>query len=116
MIKIELYQIDMEADKNRVCFNNYGRTVQRSGGVDPKIYKYAGAYTLPVHDLEAAYDRLNTYWNVNPITRTCRSCSVSDVINVTHSDSAKVERGFYFVDSIGFQKLERFDVSLVNYK
>ena len=104
-MRINIYQIDGDKDTNRVKFDNYRRTME-NGGIDPSIYKCV-FHGDADGDLENVYTLFNQ--SDRPGTFQGHSLSVSDVVEVI-GDSEDVEEGRYFVDSVGFKKIE-FDSS-----
>ena len=104
-MRINIYQIDGDKDTKRVKFDSYRRTME-NGGIDPSIYKcvYHGDVD---GDLESVYSLFNQ--PDRPGTYQGHSLSVSDVVEVI-GDSEEVAEGRYFVDSVGFKKIE-FDSS-----
>ena len=104
-MRINIYQIDGDKDTNRVKFDSYRRTLE-NGGVNPAIYKCVFHGDVE-GDLEDVYTLFN--FPEHPGTYQGHSLSVSDVIEVI-GNSDKVEEGRYFVDSVGFKKVD-FDSS-----
>ena len=104
-MRINIYQIDGDKDTSRVKFDSYRRTIE-NGGINPSIYKCVFHGDVD-GDLEDVYTLFN--FPEHPGTYQGHSLSVSDVIEVI-GDSDKVEEGRYFVDSVGFKKVD-FDSS-----
>lgn len=104
-MRINIYQIDGDKDTNRVKFDSYRRTLE-NGGINPAIYKCVFHGDVE-GDLEDVYTLFN--FPEHPGTYQGHSLSVSDVIEVI-GDSEKVKEGRYFVDSVGFKKVD-FDSS-----
>jgi len=96
-MKVRIYQIDQ--DTHGVKFMDYDFTIERNGKIHPETYQEAFNADIDETDLEAIYTRFNT--NHHPLFRG-HSLSVSDVV-VT-------DNGAFFVDSIGFKKID-FDVT-----
>lgn len=96
-MKVKIYQIDQ--DTHGVKFMDYDFTIERNGKIHPETYQEAFNADIDETDLEAIYTRFNT--NHHPLFRG-HSLSVSDVV-VT-------DNGAFFVDSIGFKKID-FDVT-----
>lgn len=100
-MRINIYQIDGDKDTNRVKFDSYCRTLE-NGGIDPSIYKCVFHGDVD-GDLEDVYTLFN--FPKHPGTFQGHPLSVSDVIEVI-GDSDKVEKERYFVDSVGFRKVD----------
>ena len=100
-MRINIYQIDGDKDTNRVKFDSYNRTME-NGGINPSIYKCVFHGDVD-GDLEDVY----TLFNLpdHPGTYQGHSLSVSDIVEVI-GDSEDVEEGRYFVDSVGFKKVD----------
>ena len=100
-MRINIYQIDGDKDTNRVKFDSYHRTLE-NGGINPSIYKCVFHGDVD-GDLEDVY----TLFNLpdHPGTYQGHSLSVSDIVEVI-GDSEDVEEGRYFVDSVGFKKVD----------
>ena len=100
-MRINIYQIDGDKDTNRVKFDSYHRTLE-NGGINPSIYKCVFHGDVD-GDLEDVY----TLFNLpdHPGTYQGHSLSVSDIVEVI-GDSEDVEEGRYFVDSVGFTKID----------
>ena len=103
MTKFKLYQIDVDHDDVSICFMNL-KQIQKITGQEQVPSQYYmlsyegnGAYK----NLEEIYMQFNVQ---HPDDFRGRSMSVSDVVEVVSSDS--IEKGFYFCDSYGFQKIE----------
>ena len=99
-MKVRIYQIDMDTDPRDVMFRDYSRTIA-SGGIDPANYAKTFDGDLTVDNLELIYKTFNVS-SLVPKGYEGRSLSVSDVV-VTPD-------GAFFVDRIGFKKLD-FDES-----
>lgn len=104
-MRINIYQIDGEKDTNRVKFSGYDETMMH-GGINPAIYKCVFHGDVD-GDLEDVYTLFNGC--DHPGTYQGHSLSVSDIVEVI-GDSDTVEEGRYFVDSVGFKKVD-FDSS-----
>lgn len=110
-MKFAVYQIDHEKDVERVHFENYERTIEWAGKVDPSIYQkvWEGEYDSSVYGNDFAFlDELFFALNVGekPEGYTGTSMSVSDVVVLGEEA--------YFVDSVGFKCIspERFSVAV----
>ena len=101
-MKIKIYQIDMERDEHRIAMMGYEDTLARLNGesIDPTLYDLVFDGEVEAKDLEAVYAKFNLD---HPAGYTGRSMSVSDVVEVVESATAK--EGFYFCDSIGFKEI-----------
>ena len=108
MTEFSIYQINTDRDDNRVCFLGLDtlERFQHSKAVDPALYDRVYDGKLDCSSLETIYEKFNVD---HPADYTGRSLSVSDVVEISESDTLKP--GFYFVDSIGFKKIS-FDKSL----
>ena len=92
-MRVKIYQIDK--DTQGVKFMDYDYTIKKNGKIHPDTYKEVFNADIDESDLEAIYTRFNT--NHHPLFRG-HSLSVSDVV-VT-------DNGAFFVDSIGFKKID----------
>ena len=95
---LQVFQIDMSRDTQRVKFMPLETAMQRTGEVDASIYQKVFDGELDCDDLEEAYEILNS----EPPSYTGHSLSVSDVIKTTD--------GFFYCDSYEFKPIE-FDES-----
>lgn len=101
-MKFAVYQIDHEKDRERVHFENYKRTIEWAGKIDPTIYrKVWDGDCKQIHDDEV-YDFLNQMFLIlnldnKPVEYTGTSMSVSDVVSIGEKA--------YFVDSVGFEEI-----------
>jgi hypothetical protein len=91
-MRVRIYQINQ--DTYGVKFMDYEFTIERNGKLHPETYQEVFNADIDETDLEAIYTRFNT--NYHPLFRG-HSLSVSDVV-VT-------DNGAFFVDSIGFKKI-----------
>ena len=99
-MKIRIYQIDMDADKDNLAFRNLEFVYKKaSGRVPEEIY-------TQVYEGEIENSRLDYIFYIFnqmiPEQFKSRSMSVSDVVEVVHS---KESSSFYFVDSVGFRHI-----------
>ena len=101
-MRIKIYQIDMERDEHRIAMMGYEDTLARQNGesIAPTLYDLVFDGEVEAKDLEAVYAKFNLD---HPAGYTGRSMSVSDVVQVVESNTAK--EGFYFCDSIGFKEI-----------
>lgn len=98
-MKVKVFQIDSDRDKNRISFANYDSALKYGGKIEPDIYNEVFSGDVECGDLEDVYKMFNLN---HPLTHRGRSLSVSDVVST--------EEGCYFCDSIGFKKID-FDES-----
>ena len=108
MTEFSIYQINTDRDDNRVCFLGLD-TLERflhSKAVNPALYDRVYDGKLDCNSLETIYEKFNID---HPSDYKGRSLSVSDVVEIRESDT--LEKGFYFVDSIGFKQIP-FDKTL----
>lgn len=101
-MKIKIYQINSKRDINNMLFMPYDRLekYQGSSDVDCKIYDLIYENNVECNGLEDVYKM----FNINrPDDFKGHSLSVSDIVEVVDSD--KIEKGFYFCDSVGFKKV-----------
>ena len=98
-MKITIYQIDMERDKDRVCFLAHESLAkfQGSAEINGAIYDKVFSGEVECKSLEDVYRMFNLD---HPENYKGRSLSVSDVVEV---ESGEVEKGFYYCDSFGFK-------------
>ena len=102
-MKLCIYQINPDRDENHVMFVNRAglQAIQNTPKIDSSVYDKVYEAEMPEQSLEDVYEKFNID---KPDDCHARSLSVSDVIEVIESDS--VEPGFYFCDSIGFEKVD----------
>ena len=102
-MEICIFQIDHDRDQNRVSYLSMEKLPKFQGDsrVDSGIYNSVFRGIVECSTLEGVY----YMFNVNhPEGYTGRSLSVSDVVQVISSPT--VEPGFYFCESVGFQKID----------
>ena len=101
-MKIKIYQIDMERDEHRIAMMGHEDTLAKlnSDSIDSALYDLVFDGEVQATDLEAVYAKFNLD---HPAGYTGRSMSVSDVVQVMESSTAK--EGFFFCDSIGFKEI-----------
>lgn len=93
-MKIKLFQISNEKDKNNLKFMN-SSFVQKHGGIDSSSYELVFEGELDVKRL----DDIFTVFNVNhPEGYTGHSMSVSDIVWAEGL-------GWFFCDSIGYAEI-----------
>ena len=100
-MKIKIFQIDHEKDKNGVKFMHTDRLEKLQGttDIDASLYKEVFDGEVDAADLEDVYSMFNC--EGHPLHRG-HSMSISDVV--------KTEDGAYFCDLVGFKKID-FDES-----
>ena len=103
MTNFSIYQINGDRDNDRVCFENYEslKEYQHSDEVNASLYDKVYESEMDVDSLDGIFSKFNLY---SPPDYKGRSVSVSDVIEITDSDM--VQKGFYYVDSVGFKKID----------
>lgn len=106
-MKIKIYQVSMERDIDNFAFMNLDFLQRKQGNREPNSSDYDLVFegNVGCKNLEEVY----TMFNMNhPAGYKARSLSVSDVVEVI--EGGKVEPGFYYCDSIGFEMVS-FDPS-----
>ena len=100
-MRIKIFQIDREKDKNGVKFMHTDRLEKLQGttDIDASLYKEVFNGEVDAADLEDVYSMFNC--EGHPLHRG-HSMSISDVV--------KTEDGAYFCDLVGFKKID-FDES-----
>ena len=108
-MEIRIYQINSDRDTDGYKFMGMDWVKKHWGeqGVDSEIYDKVYEGTIDGSSLEDVFCTFNFS---RPVGFKGHSLSVSDIVEVIQS--SKTEPGFYFCDSIGFQKVE-FDTSRV---
>jgi hypothetical protein len=79
-MKIAVFQIKSELDKNKMKFENLDFVKAKQGGVDPAIYEKVFEGNIDCKNLEIVYTMFNSA--DTPITHRGHSMSVGDVIKV----------------------------------
>jgi len=104
-MKIRIYQINFGRDEKRVAFMGIDEREHLLGSrnIDSSIYDCVFSGDVDCNDLEEIFQKFNI---AHPENYKGRSMSVSDVVEIRKTD--KVEKGFYYCDSIGFSKI-KFD-------
>lgn len=103
-MKIRVFQLKNGSDN---IFMNYDHTAE-NGGVMSENYRQIYGGEVYAGSLENVFSLCNTDF---PPGYYGRSMSVSDVVEICEGRN----RGFWFVDSFGFKKLEDFDISKTNH-
>ena len=108
-MEIKIYQINSDRDAEGYKFMGMDWVKKHWGeqGVDSEIYDKVYEGTISGSTLE---DVFSTFNFERPVGFKGHSLSVSDIVEVIQSTDT--ESGFYFCDSVGFQKVE-FDTSRV---
>ena len=108
-MEIRIYQINSDRDTDGYKFMGMDWVNKHWGeqGVDSEIYDKVYEGTIDGSSLEDVFCTFNFS---RPVGFKGHSLSVSDIVEVIQS--SETEPGFYFCDSIGFQKVE-FDTSRV---
>ena len=78
-MRVKVYQIQTERDKNNVKFRNYEET-ERQGGVNSSAYQCVFAGDIRARNLDDVYHYLNQ--GMKPTTYQGHSLSMSDVVEV----------------------------------
>ena len=104
MMKIKLYQVNIDRDENQVCFCNLDTLPARQGTdkIDSSVYDLVWQGDFPCYTLDGVYCKLNTD---HPLNYTARSMSVSDIVEVV-DDNGPEEKGFYFCDRNDFKPVD----------
>lgn len=102
-MKIQIYQINMERDTNKVAFRDYSslEELQGSSTIEPQIYDKVFEGEVDCETLEDVFQKFNLN---HPEGYTGRSLSVSDVVEVINDASS----AFYYCDSVGFKTVDFF--------
>lgn len=106
-MKIKIYQINLERDRDRVAFAglDYLQQFHGSTEVDGSIYDMVFEGDVDCSDLEDVFQVFNLD---HPAEYQGRSLSVSDVVEIVEVPKFVdgIEPGFYYCDSIGFKQIE----------
>lgn len=99
---IKIYQINSDRDQNRICYlgTESLEKFQGSAEINSAIYDKVYEGSVDCANLEEVYEMFNLR---RPPEFCGHSLSVSDVVQVVESDTAK--KGFFFCDSIGFAEI-----------
>lgn len=102
-MKVTIYQINNKRDKHDVKFMGleFTRKLQKADEIQSSIYDKVYEGYVSARSLEGVYRIFNLE---HPEDYRGHSLSVSDIVEI--ADSPDVEPGFYFSDSIGFQKVD----------
>lgn len=104
-MKINIYQINSERDKNNVLYTGfkYLEKFQGTSEIDSAIYDKV--FSGEVDDCKTLED-VYTLFNTKQINNYYgHSLSVSDIVEVV-DDNSQIDKGFYFCDSISFKKVD----------
>ena len=101
MMDIKIYQINLSRDDDRIAFLGHSQLerFQESAEVNSGIYDKVFEGAVEADTLEGVYQMFNCDC---PDGFRGHSLSVSDVVEIVGDKDA----GFYFCDSIGFQRVE----------
>ena len=99
-LKIRVFQLK---DESPLTFMNFDETAKR-GGVKDKDYRQVYGGTVFAKNLEDVFMLCNTDL---PYGYHGHSLWVSDIVEVCQGE----DKGFYFVDSFGYKKLDDFDIT-----
>jgi hypothetical protein len=105
MMKIAIYQINIDRDKRGAMF--MGLDMLGTRCVDEEIYDKVFEGVVPCESLEDVYVMFNVQC---PSNYRGRSPSVSDVVEVIDEEG---QSAFHFCDSIGFKEIV-FDADLTS--
>lgn len=102
-MKINIYQVNSDRDKNRVLFMDLQHIEKYQGDhdVDCEIYDKVFSGKVDCKTLEDIYVLFNTKLVEN---HHGHSLSVSDIVEVV--DDLNVDEGFYFCNNFGFTRVE----------
>lgn len=96
-MKIRIYQINHEMDRNKYLFRNLEYIYGHSSGRFPEeIYRLVFEGETLADNLDDLYNCSNQMLQSNLLPRRL---SVSDIFEIIHPNG---KSSFYFVDSIGF--------------
>ena len=99
-MKIRIYQIDIDNDKDNLSFRNLEFVYKKSGGrVPEEIYEQIYEGEVDVKTINNIFYIFN---EALPENFRARSMSVSDVFELIHSPEKSI---FYYVDSVGFARI-----------
>ena len=104
-MKIRVFQL---REASPLTFMNFEETSKR-GGVKTKDYRQVYGGTVFAKDLEDVFRICNTEL---PYGYHGHSLSVSDIVEVCQGE----DKGFYFVDSVGFKKLDDFNITQTDHE
>ena len=104
-MKIRVFQL---REASPLTFMNFEETSKR-GGVKTKDYRQVYGGTVFAENLEDVFRICNTEL---PYGYHGHSLSVSDVVEICDGK----DKGLYFVDSIGFKKLDDFDITQTDHE
>ena len=102
-MNIKVYQINSERDTENYAFLNHQQMSDLRGDPNPdsSIYNCVFDGEVTVETLDEIFSSFNEN---RPDDFNGRPIQKSDVIEIIESET--VEKGFYYVDSIGFQKVD----------
>ena len=98
-MKVRIYQINYELDRRYLAYQSLETVLARSNGKIPaQIYDCVYEGELDAKNLEDVFYILN---EAKPADYRTRSLSVSDVVEVVHSEE---KSSFYFCDTLAFSR------------
>ena len=102
-MEICVYQIDLDRDQNRIAFFSSEKLTRFQGSdrIDSSLYNSVFHGVVECTTLEDIYHLMNFQ---HPPGYMGRSMSTSDVVQVIRS--TVVEPGFYYCESIGFNRID----------
>jgi len=103
-MRIRIYQINNDLDKDMIRFCNYEFTMKKCGKIFSGIYECVYEGTVQADHLEDVYRIFNVD---RPHDFKGHSLSVSDVVEIIGEDAIST---FHYCDSIGFKEIN-FDYS-----
>ena len=98
-MKIRIYQIEHELDKNGVRYESYEKTFKYADKINPSIYRQGYGGEVQCRDLESVFRKFNEDYAPGFFGE---SMSISNVIEVCDGKL----KGTYFCDSVGFKKID----------
>lgn len=101
-MKIKIYQVNLERDRERVAFMDYAALARHQGvqTIRSEIYDQVFEGDVECETLEAVFYKFNLD---HPENYRGRSLSVSDIVEVTEAETVK--SGFYYCDDVGFNEV-----------
>lgn len=105
-MKIKVYQIDTEKDKNKIAFMAYDQLIKRGYNVDPTIYKTVFDGNVDCSNLEEVFALFNI---AHPVGHRGHSLSISDIVEIIEDEKSAC----HYCDIFGFKLLKDFNSSKV---
>lgn len=102
-MQLKIYQINLDRDTSGFAFKDleYLQKHQDTNEINIQIYDKVYEGFVKCKSLEDVYHKFNAD---HPAEYRGRSLSVSDIIEIT--EAPEINPGFYFCDSVGFEKVE----------